>query len=173
MSAPEQGVWGWAHDEDCRIQTDDHSEACARRSATLMAFIQRHRDEASAAARAESDALRAALENACPIDHRRVPPSRCRVIYLGEPDGATCLDRQARAAEPSSRFTPEFRARLVAGEHLCKGCRAMLALGERAALTPSPAEPAAPERCLVCDHVVHPSTEECDCRCVAAPEREP
>lgn len=130
-------------------------------------------DAIIAAARAESDALRAALENACPIDHRRVPPSRCQVIYLGEPDGATCLDRQARAAEPSSRFTPEFRARLVAGEHLCKGCRAMLALGERAALAPSPAEPAAPERCLVCDHVVHPSTEECDCRCVAAPEREP
>ena len=140
MSAPEQGVWGWVHDEDCRIQTDDHSEACARRSATLMAFIQRHRDAALAAARAESDALRAALERTSRHWHDR--RHRNGSLEWGQCPWYPCVEA-------------------------------------RAALAPSPAEPAAPER----DRRYYPYTMEHDPECLdcdafildhrAAPEREP
>lgn len=93
MSAPEQGVWGWVHDEDCRIQTDDHSEACARRSATLMAFIQRHRDAALAAARAESDALRAALTEA-------IAEAYCPTT-AGGTEGKWCLNHDTPMVTPA------------------------------------------------------------------------
>ena len=70
-----EGVWSWTHDEDCRMVNDDHSDACARRSAALMSLIQRHRDEAAAAVRAKqaAEVERLRAERDAAIAHDRQP----------------------------------------------------------------------------------------------------
>jgi hypothetical protein len=36
----------------------------------------------------------------------------------------------AEAATMTSRYMPEYRAEILAGNHLCDGCRLLAALGE-------------------------------------------
>lgn len=55
-------------------------------------------------------------------------PRGCGVIHGNRPEGFTCLDRKAEAADPTSRYNEGFRARILAGEHDCDVCVAREAL---------------------------------------------
>lgn len=54
-------------------------------------------------------------------------PRRCLTIHMGDVQ-ATCLSQQAAASDPATRLGDEFRGDLIAGKHLCMGCRADRAL---------------------------------------------
>jgi hypothetical protein len=54
----------------------------------------------------------------------------CQVIHGDKPKGWTCLDTLGEAANFSSKYMPEFRAEILALEHLCDGCQLRAALGE-------------------------------------------
>lgn len=45
----------------------------------------------------------------------------CRVIYQ-LPDVATCLDKQAHAADPANRYSDEWRAKVLDDAYLCTNC---------------------------------------------------
>lgn len=46
----------------------------------------------------------------------------CAVVHLGYEDGWSCLDIQRHAADPKNAYTKNFRARILAGNHLCYRC---------------------------------------------------
>jgi hypothetical protein len=54
----------------------------------------------------------------------------CQVTQGGKPKGWTCLDTLSEASKMTSRYGAEFRAEIIAGKHLCDGCRLQAVLGE-------------------------------------------
>jgi hypothetical protein len=54
----------------------------------------------------------------------------CQCLWQGYAKGTTCLQIRAHAARDPDAFIPEYRLRLVAGEHLCEHCQLQQALDE-------------------------------------------